>query len=242
MSLPSLGRGGIINSVRKLSGYDVPGWRAVNVTTEFIAGQVATLAANSTTGAPELTLCNGSTAKPIGIFFCHKATNFYKVVREEVVIVPAIGSTVNLDHSNLKASSYRVYYSNAAGTSTGAALTETTNYTIAIVNGVFTNVNISVATAVYVVVSYLYNDTTVSGIDQTLGSGKAAYLSDPCEIATLVYDTASTTAYTLGANIYSSATGYITASTPGGTATVIGSVTKIPTASDPELWVRVRIA
>ena len=72
MSLPSLGRSGIVNSVRKLSGYDVPGYRDVNSTCEFIAGQVATLAANSTTGNPELTLLTG-TAYPIGIFFCHKA-------------------------------------------------------------------------------------------------------------------------------------------------------------------------
>lgn len=242
MTLPSLGRGGIINSVRLLSGTSVPGYKDVDVSTEFIAGQVATLAANSVTGDPELTLCNGNTTKPIGIFFCHKATNFYKVVRDEIVTMPAIGSTVNLNYSNLKASSYKAVYSNATGTSTGAALTYTTNYTIADTNGVLTNVNVNVASPVYIAISYLYNDTTVSGIDQTLGSGKAAYIADPAEIATLVYDTASATAYTLGANVYSSTTGYITASTPGGTATVIGSVTKIPTAADPELWVRLRIA
>jgi hypothetical protein len=242
MSLPSLGRGGIINSVRKLSGYDVPGWRAVDSTTEFIAGQVATLAANSTTGAPELTLCNGSSAKPVGIFFCHKATNFYKVVTNEVVLMPAIGSTANLKYSNLKSASYKVVYCNAAGTSTGATLTDTTNYSIAIVNGVLTNVNVSVVTPVYVAVSYLYNDTSVSGIDQTLGSGKAAYLSDPCEIATLVYDTASTSAYTLGGIAYVSTTGYISATAAGGSNYAIGTFTKLPTNEDPEVWVRVRIS
>ena len=106
MSLPSLGRSGIVNSVRKLSGYDVPGYRDVDSTCEFIAGQVATLAANSTTGNPELTLLTG-TAYPIGIFFCHKATNFYEVVRYELVTVPAIGANATLKHANLKNLSYR---------------------------------------------------------------------------------------------------------------------------------------
>ena len=238
MSLPSLGRSGIVNSVRKLSGYDVPGYRDVDSTCEFIAGQVATLAANSTTGNPELTLLTG-TAYPIGIFFCHKATNFYEIVRYEVVTVPAIGANATLKHANLKNLSYRAYYSNAAGTSTGATLTYTTNYTINDTNGLFHNVNISVASPVYVVISYLYNDTTISGIDQTLGSGKASYLSDPCEIATLVYDTTSSTAYTLGCTLYSSTTGYITATSNG---TAIGTCTKIPTNTDPELWARIRIA
>lgn len=238
VSLPGLGRNGIINSVRKLSGYDVPGWRDVDSTTTFMAGQVATIAANSVTGNPELTLLTG-TAYPVGIFFCHKATSFYQVIRNEVLTVPAIGSTVNLNHAGTKLNSYKALVCNAAGTSTGAAYTLTTNYTVNDTNGILTNVNISVASPVYIALSYLYADATMAGIDQTLGSGKAAYLSDPCEIATLVYDTASATAYTLGCNIYSNTTGYITATSNG---TKIGTCTKIPTNADPELWVRIRIA
>jgi hypothetical protein len=235
--LPGLGRNGIINSVRKLSGYDVPGWKEVDESAVFMAGQVATLVADSN-GNPVLTTMSG-TLKPIGIFFCHKAVSFYHVIVNEVVTVPAIGADIPLKHAGLKANSYKALVCNSAGTSTGAAYTLTTNYTINDTNGLFHNVNINVSSPVYVALSYLYADATMAGIDQTLGSGKASYLSDPCEIATLVYDTASATPYTLGAAVYSSTTGYITATSNG---TQIGTVTKIPTASDPELYVRIRIA
>jgi hypothetical protein len=80
-------------------------------------------------------------------------------------------------------------------------------------------------------VSYLYEDATLSGIDQTLGSGCAATLEDQGEIATLVYDTSK--AYTLMDSLYSNASGYLTSTNGGGS--VVGKVTKVPTAEDAEL-------
>jgi hypothetical protein len=234
--LPSLGRAGIVNSVRKLSGYDVPGWRNVDPATYFIAGQVATLATSSITGLPVLDTISANTQKPIGIFFCNKALSFYQVVSHEPITMCAIGSSFLLAHANIKTGSFKLVL-----TSTGSAYTGSgTNYTLTETNGSVANVNITAGLAVNA--SYLYEDNTISGVDDTLGSGLASYLSDPCEIATLIYDTVSATAYTLGCPIYSTTTGYLTASTPGGSAYTVGTCTKIPTNSDPELWVRVRIS
>jgi hypothetical protein len=230
--LPSLGRGGIINSVRKLSGTDVPGYKDVDPAAEFIAGQVATLKADAN-GNPVLTTVSASTDKPIGIFFCHKAVSFYKMVTDEAAVMPASGLTLNLKHANIKAG-----YVKVANASTGTAYVITTNWTLdSATNGIIRNTNITTSTPVKI--SYLYEDNAIAGIDQTLGSGKAAYLSDPCEIATLVYEPA--TNFVLGGLVYSDTTGYITALQPG-SAVSIGTVTKIPTASDPELYVRIRIA
>jgi hypothetical protein len=230
--LPGLGRNGIVNTCRLLNGYSIPGWRAVDTASEFLSGMVAYLKAD-TNGNPVLATVAANTNKPIGIFFCHKVTSFYKLAVDEAVTMPAIGLTVTLNHPNVKASS--ILLENA---STGVAYTYTSDYTIVTTNGIITNVAITAATAV--TATYLYEDTTNAGLDQTLGSGCASYISDPAEIALSIYDTACQ--YTLGASVYSSTTGYVTATAPGGSNYTIGTVTKVPTASDPELYIRVRIS
>ena len=80
--LPSMGRNGIVNLVRKLSGAVVTGWRDIDPSSEFVAGQIAKLTESN--GRTLVTVCIEATAdKPIGILFSHKTLSFYKPVVEE---------------------------------------------------------------------------------------------------------------------------------------------------------------
>jgi hypothetical protein len=65
----------------------------------------------------------------------------------------------------------------------------------------------------------------------------AATLEDRGEAATLVYDTS--VVYTLMGNLYVNSAGYLT-SDPGG-STVVGKVTKVPTADNPELCFKLTV-
>ncbi len=226
--LPDLGRNGLVNSVRRLSGLNNPGYRAVDPTANFIAGMVANLEADAD-GNPVLTVANATDTALIGIFYCHKTTNFYRPIVDEPQTYSAGDNTAfaaYLAHANLKSGSVKVC--DASGT----PYTVTTDYTVNTTNGVITRTStgaITSSTTVYV--SYLYEDPNLTGIDQTLGSGMAATLEDRGEIATLVFDTSK--AYTLMGSLYADANGYLTSTNGGGTA--LGKVTKVPTAEDPEL-------
>jgi hypothetical protein len=231
--LPGMGRNGITNTVRLLSGYTTPGWRNVDSASEFIAGMVGYLKAD-TNGNTVVATVAANTNKPFGIFFCHKVTSFYKLVVDEEATAPAITTgTIVMEHAGIKADSCKV-----ANASTGVAYTETSDYTINETNGIITNVSITQGTEL--LLTYLYEDTTNAGLDQTLGSGMVAIITDPAELALSVYDT--TCVYTLGATVYATTSGYVTSTSPGGSAYTIGTVTKVPTADDPELYIRVRIS
>ena len=227
--LPDIGRNGLVNSVRRLSGHNNPGYRDVNSDAEFIAGMVAKLAANAVTGEPELVVANATDTAIIGIFFCHKTSSFYRpIVDEEQTFgtSPNTSFIAYLAHANLRASSVKV----TDGASTTYTLT--TDYTVNTTNGTITRTStgaIGATDTVYV--TYSYMDPNLTGIDETLGSGKAATQEDDGEFATLVYDTSK--AYTLMGALYCNASGYVT-STDGGGAQ-IGTITRVPTAENPEL-------
>ncbi|MFA5153413.1 MAG: hypothetical protein WC554_12690, partial [Clostridia bacterium] len=113
-----------------------------------------------------------------------------------------------------------------------------TDYSVSLTNGTITRTStgdIGATDTIYV--SYLYQDPNLVGIDQTLGSRKAATLEDAGEIASLVYDTG--VSYTLMGNLYSNALGYITSTNGGGS--VVGICTKVPTAEDPEIHFKLKI-
>ena len=230
--LPGIGRNGLVNSVRKLTGGNVTGFRPVSDTAEFIAGMVATLVDDD--GTPKLAVADNTSTNAVGIFWCHKTTSFYRPIVEESVTVAS--AQVILKYANVLASSVKV-------TSTaGAAYDITDDYTLTnISNGIIGIVGSGSGGAIgateTILVSYRYKDANLTGIDQTLGSGNAAVLEDPSEVATLVYDTART--YVLNTKLYVNADGIITNATGG---VVIGKVTKVPSSDSAELNYKLQIA
>jgi len=226
--LPPIGRNGIVNSVRKLSGNIVTGWRDVSSSASFIAGYAATLSSGVVTVAD-----NTASQKIIGLFNCHKTTSFYRPIINESGTFTGAGTTITLDHANLQSGSVRV--TNSAGTTT---YTLTTDYTVNTTNGIITQTSTgSIGTTDTVLIDYRYQDPNLSGMDQTLGSGKAAIIEGVGEIATLVYETDA--AWAENADVTVSANGLPTI---GGTGTVIGFVTKVPSADDPELHFQMRLS
>jgi hypothetical protein len=232
--LPDLGRNGLVNSIRRLNGFNNPGYRAVDASANFIAGMVANLEADSD-GNPVLTVANATDTQIIGLFFCHKTTNFYRPIVAEAQTfgtTPNTSFLVYLNHAVLKADSTKV--TDAAGT----PYTVTTDFSVNVTNGVITRTStgaIGATDTVYV--TYLYTDPNLTGIDETLGSGCAATLEDRGEAATLVYDTSVT--YTLMGSLYANAEGYLTITSGGGS--VVGKVTKVPTADNPELHFKLTV-
>lgn len=226
-TLPDLGTNGLVNSVRRLSGTENPGYRNVDSAASFIAGNVAILAADSD-GNPYLQTANATDTAIIGIFYCHKTLSFYKPVKDESKTFgtsPNTAFIIYLDHANVKSSSVRI-------TKSGVAIAESGNWALNTTNGTITRTSTGLLGATdTILITYLYQDANLVGIDQTLGSGKAATLEGRGELATLVYDTSC--AYTLMGSLYSDANGYLTSTNGGGS--VVGKVTKCPTAEDPEL-------
>ena len=231
-TLPDLGMNGLVNSVRKITGTNNPGWRDVDPSATFIAGCVAKLGAD-VNGKPVLQTAAAADAGLIGLFYCHKTLSFYKPVFGESQTfgtAPNTASIIYLNNANIKVGS--VYLSKA-----GFPVTSTGNWTLQDVNGTITRISGAIGATDTVVVNYLYKDPNLVGIDQTLGSGKAATIEDAGEVATLVYDTAKP--YALMGNLYANADGYITS--VNGTGTLVGLCTKVPTAEDPELHFKLKI-
>jgi len=238
-TIPDIGLGGLINSVRKLSGYvENPGWRKVDPAATFMAGQVANLETDSTTGEPILTVAtNSDTTGIVGLFYCHKTTAFYKSVQKEAQTFGASPNTaalIFLNHANVKSGS--VLVTNASGT----PYTITTDWSLySATNGVIlrTSAGTAPAASTAVLVSYLYEDASLYGIDQTLGSGMAATIEGVGDIATLVY--ATSVQYTLNGALYVDSSGYITSA---GGSKQIGKVTKVPDSENPELHFKMNLA
>lgn len=235
--IPALGRNGVVNLARKISGNVITGFRQVDPTATFVVGQVAKLAADAN-GNPIVNVCTNSASDiPVGIFWSHKTVSFYVPVVDEVIAFTGSGSTVNLAHANLKGSagSYVRLSTTANG---GTDETYTTDYTVNYTNGTVTHAGAgsSIGATATVYVSYMYKDPNQSGIDTTLGAGKVVLLEDKGEIATRVYDTKAVWALT-GNNglVVVGADGVPTTRTIEGSAVAIGKVTKVPNASDPEL-------
>jgi len=238
-TIPDIGLGGLINSVRKLSGYvENPGWRKVDPAATFMAGQVANLETDSTTGEPILTVAtNSDTTGIVGLFYCHKTTTFYKSVQEEAQTFgtsPNTAAYLFLNHANVKSGSVLLT------TAAGVAYTITTDWTLySATNGVIlrTSAGSAPGATTAVLVSYLYEDSDLYGVDQTLGSGMAATLEGVGEIATLVY--ATSVQYTLNGALYVDSSGYITSA---GGSKQIGKVTKVPDSENPELHFKMNLA
>lgn len=233
--LPDIGRNGLVNSVRRLTGLNNPGFRPVDSSAEFVAGMVAKLVDDGNGGA-YLQVADDDDVNIIGLFYCHKTTNFYRPIVEESQTFSTSPNTawaVYLNHAGVKSGSVKVYDNTG-----GAAATLTTDYTVNTTNGVITRTSGGIlAASDEILVTYLYEDPNLTGLDQTLGSGLAATLEDAGDVATLVYDTSKT--YTVMQRLYCDANGYVTNTDGGGSQ--VGFVTKPPTSDSPELWFKLNI-
>ena len=238
-TLPDLGTNGLLYSIKKLNGGTNPGYRAVDSSADFIAGMVAVLQANSTTGAPEVSVAAGSTDLTgiIGLFNSHKTTSFYQAVTCEEVTFTTSPNTATigyLKHANLKGTGGAyVIVSSTGDVKPSKDFTYTTDYTINHTNGTIDrtgSAKIGATKTVYV--SYFYADPNLIGIDETLGSGLVATFENYGEYAVLVYDTGAV--YAINGSLYASDAGFITSTRPG-SAVVIGVCTKPPTSDDPSL-------
>lgn len=225
--MSTLGRNGLVNAVRRLTGAPITGARDVDPAAQFIAGQVAKLA--DLNGKAVATVADNTSTAIVGVFASHKTISFYRPVINESKTFDA--GIVTLDHANLQTGSVKVTKLD------GTAYVITTNFTVNATNGIITRVGTAIGAAENVLVSYRYTDPNLSGIDQTLGSGKVAIIEEPGEIATLVYDTSRS--YTLGDKLYVNAAGNIT--NASGT-TAIGFVTKVPSNDNAELHLKLKIA
>jgi hypothetical protein len=184
------------------------------------AGMLGTLqgtSSGSPTGLPQVILASAS-SNVIGVIDENKTTQFIATVIDEAI---PTGSAVNLNNANVVLGTF------SQGTAT-ATLTSATN-------GV---VSCSAAGNV----SYSYVIPGKAGDDTTLASGKCTLWLQEGEYATDVYEVATTSsgsiAYNVGDKLWCSAGAKLTATVPanlGTGSTVVGYVTKSPSAGNPFL-------
>ena len=187
------------------------------------AGMLGTLqgtTSGSPTGLPQVILASGS-AKLIGVIDENKTTQFLATVQNEVVGTGVGAFSANLNNANVIAGTF------ATGTAV-AFLTSATNGTVSgTIGGT---------------VSYSYVIPGKAGDDTTLASGKATLWLQEGEYATDVYEVATVLgsglqAYTVGNPLYCSANAKLTTvpAVSASGSTVVGYVTKTPSAGNPFL-------
>ena len=236
--LPPIGRAGLRNAVRKLTtSMIITGWRDVDPEAQFISGMVATLA--EVDGKPKVQVADNGKV-PVGLFFCHKTVDFY----EPLVAFKATFGEWEGNPNSVRTMPYLKTGSVRVTDLDGNPYTATTDYTVDLTSGVITRVfdeegegeDDAIGEDETVLVYARYRHPDLTGIDQTLGSGKVALLEGNGEIATLVYDT--TVSYALGDDVKFNNDGVLC--TGGGNA-VVGKVTKVPTSDNSELHVKVTL-
>ncbi len=189
------------------------------------AGMAGVIAANSTTGDPEVQLASSGTTGTLGLIDDAKTTSFSATVVNELV---ASGQTT-LAHANIVAAGDTSVLDSDSGTVT---LTSRVNGTVT-VSGVDPNTPAKV--------SYSFLIPGKSGDDSTLGSGKCTIWLQDGEYSTDVYelsDATNVTSYTVGAKLYVSDNTYgqqgrLTTRDQSGV--IVAYVTKAPTAGNPRL-------
>lgn len=223
---PPIGRNGIVNSVRRITGNVVPGWRAVDPETTFIAGYIATLNSQG-----KATVANDSSENVLGLFNCHKTLNFYVPVEAEEGSFTGVGSYIALEKAYVKESSERITNSDGS-----ILYVRDTDYTMNYTNGLIVHTSTgSIGSNDTIIIDYRYKDPNVTGLDQTL-SGFCSVIEGEGEIATLVYETNA--AWRVNVDVRVSENGMPTI---GGNGIKLGFVTKPPTAGNLELHFQMRL-
>lgn len=223
----ALGRLGAQGMIRVLSGVITTAYRDVDSNAEFTAGTVVKFSADSN-GVAVVTPVTAKADAALGIAYQDKATAFYVPVVGEVV-TPNASFVGTLDFANIDAASVLIAGGHVV----------TTDYTINATNGLITGVSTAFKALTSYSISYRYKDIDKGAIDQTIGSGKVSVIEGKGEISTLIYDTAA--AFTLGGSVYFTTAGIPTANGTAGTHTVIGTVSKVPSADNAELHIKVSL-
>ena len=230
--MPLLGRNGLVNAVRKITDMPTTGWRKIDPSATFIAGQLAKLAMID--GEPTVQTVSGTSDVPVGVYFTHNTVFFYIPVVDEA---HTFGENSSAPTQIFLKPYVKTGYYIITNVAKNVTYAEGVDYTINLTNGVVTYMGPTLTTGSAVVVNYQYKDVNLSGISQTMGSGKACLLEEVGEIGTLVYDTKAV--WSIGAAVKFDASGFFT--TAAGSAT-IGRVTGVPTSDNPELMIKINLA
>ncbi len=187
------------------------------------AGMLGTIqgtTSGSPTGLPQVVLAS-SGSSIIGVIDENKTTQFLATVVNEFVNTTGGGLTVNLNNANIVVGTF------ALGTA-DAVLTSATNGTVT---------GTTAGT-----VSYSYVIPGKAGDDTTLASGKATLWLQNGEYATDVYEVVDNSgdaqSYDVASKLYCSVNSKLTTVTDtvnASGATVVGYVTKTPSAGNPFL-------
>jgi len=224
--MPPVGRHGIVNSVRRITGNVVPGWRAVDPESQFIAGYIAAL-----NDQGKVTVADADSENLLGLFNCHKTLNFYVPVEGEEGTFTGVGSYIAITNAYIKENYERVLSADRE-----TLYVRDTDYTMNYTNGLITHTSTgSIGSTDTILLNYTYRDPNVSGLDQTL-SGFCSIIEGDGEVATLVYDTSA--AWRVNVDLRVGVDGIPTTS---GEGKKLGFVTKPPTAGDPELHFQMRL-
>lgn len=224
---------GIVRGVRPLVFTQDTGFRDVDSNATWIPGQFLTLDA-----AGKVTAFTAATDRRVGISKTAKGAPFYLPYTQELEW-GAVNDVLSLEKSNVKDVRI-VNASNVALTGGG------THYTI-LNSGINGTIEVNSVTApapaagAFVTVTYQYKDMDHAPFDQTLASGKTALFESNGEYAFETYDTSA--GYAVGNYIKLTAAGVITIeSTPGtATAETVGFVTRVPSADDVTLGVKITV-
>ncbi len=199
----------------------------INTSAALVAesGMVGYIAANSSTGDPEVQLADDSTTGALGIIDDNKTTSFSATVINEVV---ASGQST-LAHANI------ICKQNGSHLSTSAGSIEVADKTLGTVTVT------GLAPSETANVSYAYAIPGKAGDDTTLASGKCTIWLAEGEYSTDVYElhtgSASAENYTVGAKLRVAdndhgQAGRLTVRTSV-SGVIVGYVTKAPTAGNP---------
>jgi hypothetical protein len=185
----------------------------------------------------------------LGIALYNQTSTEYAMVVGEYIQLNGTTAT-NLAHANLWNPTGAGGGVRVAAALTGAAYTETVDYTISYTNGTVTRAAMGgIADGAYVYVNYLYALTSADldfegrnfwnlQDDVAIQDGKITVCQDQATIFTACYDASKT--YAVNDKLYAGATadsldGYVTTDNTGD---YIGRVLQVPTASDPFLGFR----
>ena len=223
MALAPIGRRGIVNSLKKISGFNKPGTKDVADGADFMQGMAAVL---GSTGKVEVA---DNTSKVLeGLFNNHNASAFYRPIIDEQQTFTGALSTITMAKANMRSAYEKV--TNSAGSTT---YVKDTDYTIDYTAGTITlKAGGSIGNTDTVKVSYLYQDTSLEALDLGGKLGKVSIIEEG-EVGLLIYDTTAT--WAVNSKVTVDANGLVTT---GGTYQ-LGYVTKVPSSDDPELEIQI---
>lgn len=225
---------GIVRGVRPLVFTQDTGFRDVDPNATWIPGQFVKLDTN--TG--KVTAIADVSDLVVGIAKTAKGAPFYLPYTQELEW-GAVGDVLTLDKSNVK----DVRIVNASGVSLAGS---GTHYTV-LNGGINGTIQVNSTTGpapnagAFVTVTYQYKDMNHTPFDQTIASGKTALFESNGEYAFEVYDTSA--GYAVNSPVYVNTSGILTSTAVGAAngGAAVGFVTRVPSADDVTLGVKITV-